>query len=101
VQLTHSSEHRPRAWMGYVVAYGTVPSNPRHNDGSIPLRTAIEVPEIQPPSKARVSLYSPECVEGVFSEVRELGSASVHQYHTREGDCPTDHRQGRGDLAQP
>jgi integrase len=42
VQLTHSSEHRPRAWMGYVVVvYDTVPPDPRHKDGSIPLHTAI------------------------------------------------------------
>jgi hypothetical protein len=42
VQLTHSYDHRPRAWMGYVVVYDTVPPDPRPNDGSIPLHTAIE-----------------------------------------------------------
>jgi hypothetical protein len=26
VQLSHSSDHRPRAGMGYVVVYDTVPS---------------------------------------------------------------------------
>jgi hypothetical protein len=56
--------------MGCVVVYGTVPSDPRHKDGSIPLHTAIEDPEIQPPSKARVSLYSPECVKRLSDNSR-------------------------------
>jgi hypothetical protein len=41
VQLTHSSERQPRWRIGYVRTYGEVSSKPRHNDGSIPLHTAI------------------------------------------------------------
>ena len=42
MRLLHPTDHRPRAWMGHVVVYVTVPSDPRHDDGSIPLHTAIE-----------------------------------------------------------
>src|SRR5215216_5134192 len=67
--------------MGYLVVYDTVPSDPRHKDGSIPLHTTIEARGCEllylPP-------YSPDFnpIEEAFSKVK--GFLRKAGAHTRE-----------------
>ena len=72
MQLTHSSERQPRWRIGYVRTYGEVSSKPRHNDGSIPLHTAIEwryMPHDLPPWEAVYQQTQRSLHAGVFEEM--------------------------------
>src|SRR4051794_35949735 len=66
MQLTHSSECQPRWRIGYVRTYGEVSSKPRHNDGSIPLHTAINK------SRAHTVVSTPAIMARTMTQLRRF-----------------------------
>ena len=64
--------------MGYVVVYDTVSSDPRQNDGSIPLHTAIEADVAQLPRILLLRLYE-KGSSASQSPQHEATHGSVHE----------------------